>query len=207
LQAKIAGSRASIRRAATKGRKGEILSEYHGYWRVYRGHRRRRAGRERPDGATRDGTRAARDSVHRTPRDMTVSGDVMRRLAHHVCLKGILAQRVCLARLLTPKSVRGVCFRRAHVDRRPTELIQCAMKTVFRHRRTAAPPCTEDKDLSTYNTNLNHPPLRCRTATMIEAEGRHYRLRYPTTPHAHEKQVEFNAAPNGSVDSKRCFHS
>jgi dihydroorotase len=65
--------------------------------------------------------------------------------------------------------------------------------------------CLEDKDLETYNTNLKiNPPLRGRAdrEAMIEAlrDGTIDCIASDHAPHAaQEKQVEFDAAPPGSV--------
>jgi dihydroorotase len=132
-------------------------------------------------------------------------------------LKGIPAhsEEVCLARdLLILKSVRGAKFHAAHMSTKGSiELIRRAKEDGLPVTAETAPHylCLEDKDLSAYDTNKKiNPPLRGSVdrEAMIEAlkDGTIDCVASDHAPHAaHEKQVEFNAAPNGSVGLETMF--
>ncbi|HET6348574.1 MAG TPA: dihydroorotase [Candidatus Krumholzibacteria bacterium] len=223
-QAKIAGlARVYPVAAATRGRKGEILSEYHEL--VSAG-----AVAVSDDGSpvpTAD--MARRVMEYAAPlgipfiehcEDMSASADgVMHEGASSTRfgLKGIPAfsEEVCLARDLTVlKSVKGARFHGAHMSTRGSvALIRRAKEDNLAVTAETAPHylCLEDKDLATYNTNLKiNPPLRGEEdrLAMIEAlkDGTIDCIASDHAPHApHEKQVEFNAAPNGSVGLETMF--
>ena len=132
-------------------------------------------------------------------------------------MKGIPAfsEEACLARdLVVLKSVKGAKFHAAHMSTRGSiELIRRAKHDGLPVTAETAPHylCLEDKDLETYNTNLKiNPPLRGHEdrLAMIEAlkDGTMDCIASDHAPHAaHEKQVEFNAAPNGSVGLETMF--
>lgn len=223
-QAKIAGfARVYPIAAATKGRKGEILSEYHEL--VSAG-----AVAVTDDGAPVASAQMVRRVMeYAAPlgipfiehcEDMTASGDGVMHEGFYstmLGLKGIPAhsEEVCLARdLLILKSVRGAKFHAAHMSTKGSiELIRRAKEDGLSVTAETAPHylCLEDKDLSTYNTNLKiNPPLRGAEdrEAMIEAvkDGTIDCVASDHAPHAaHEKQVEFNAAPNGSVGLETMF--
>jgi dihydroorotase len=223
-QAKLAGyARVYPIASATKGRKGEILSEYHEL--VSAG-----AVAVTDDGAPVASAQMVRRVMeYAAPlgipfiehcEDMTASGDGVMHEGFYstkLGLKGIPAhsEEVCLARdLLILKSVRGAKFHGAHMSTRGSiELIRRAKEDGLPVTAETAPHylCLEDKDLSTYNTNLKiNPPLRGAEdrEAMIEAlkDGTIDCVASDHAPHAaHEKQVEFNAAPNGSVGLETMF--
>ena len=132
-------------------------------------------------------------------------------------LKGIPAfsEETCLARdLVILGSVKGARFHAAHMSTRGSvELIRRAKENGLPVTAETAPHylCLEDKDLESYNTNLKiNPPLRGEEdrLAMIEAlkDGTIDCIASDHAPHAaHEKQVEFNAAPNGSVGLETMF--
>lgn len=223
-QAKIAGfARVYPIASATKGRKGEILAEYHEL--VAAG----------AVAVTDDGSPvASADMVRRVMEyaaplgipfiehceDLSASGDGVMHEGFYstkLGLKGIPAhsEEVCLARdLLILKSVRGAKFHAAHMSTKGSiRLIRRAKEDGLPVTAETAPHylCLEDKDLNTYNTNLKiNPPLRGAEdrEAMIEAlkDGTIDCVASDHAPHAaHEKQVEFNAAPNGSVGLETMF--
>jgi dihydroorotase len=132
-------------------------------------------------------------------------------------LKGIPAfsEEVCLARdLLILRSVKDARYHAAHMSTRGSvELIRRAKESGLPVTAETAPHylCLIDRDLETYNTNLKiNPPLRGEEdrEAMIEAlkDGTIDCIASDHAPHAaHEKQVEFNAAPNGSVGLETLF--
>jgi len=223
-QAKIAGfARVYPIASATKGRKGEILSEYHEL--VSAG-----AVAVTDDGAPVASAQMVRRVMeYAAPlgipfiehcEDMTASGDGVMHEGFYstkLGLKGIPAhsEEVCLARdLLVLKSVRGAKFHAAHMSTKGSiELIRRAKEDGLPVTAETAPHylCLEDKDLSTYDTNKKiNPPLRGADdrEAMIEAlkDGTIDCVASDHAPHAaHEKQVEFNAAPNGSVGLETMF--
>jgi len=223
-QAKIAGrARVYPIAAATKGRKGEILSEYHEL--VGAG-----AVAVTDDGAP----VASADMVRRVMEyaaplgipfiehceDMAASGEGVMHEGFYstkLGLKGIPAhsEEVCLARdLLILQSVRGARYHAAHMSTcGSVALIRRAKEVGLPVTAETAPHylCLEDKDLVNYDTNLKiNPPLRGAEdrEAMIEAlkDGTIDCVASDHAPHAaHEKQVEFNAAPNGSVGLETMF--
>jgi dihydroorotase len=223
-QAKIAGfARVYPIASATKGRKGEILSEYHELFSAG-------AVAVTDDGAPVASAQMVRRVMeYAAPlgipfiehcEDMAASGDGVMHEGFYstkLGLKGIPAhsEEVCLARdLLVLKSVRGAKFHAAHMSTKGSiELIRRAKEDGLPVTAETAPHylCLEDKDLSTYNTNLKiNPPLRGAEdrEAMIEAlkDGTIDCVASDHAPHAaHEKQVEFNAAPNGSVGLETMF--
>jgi len=223
-QAKLAGlARVYPIAAATKGRKGEILSEYHEL--VEAG-----AVAVTDDGAPVPTAEMVRRVLeYAAPlgipfiehcEDMSASGEGVMHEGFYstkLGLKGIPAfsEEACLARdLVVLKSVKGARFHAAHMSTRGSiELIRRAKEDGLPVTAETAPHylCLEDKDLETYNTNLKiNPPLRGHEdrLAMIEAlkDGTMDCIASDHAPHAaHEKQVEFNAAPNGSVGLETMF--
>jgi dihydroorotase len=223
-QAKIAGmARVYPIAAATKGRKGEILSEYHEL--VDAG-----AVAITDDGSpVQTAEMARRVMEYAAPlgipfiehcEDMSATGDGVMHEGFYstkLGLKGIPAfsEEACLARdLVILKSVKGARFHAAHMSTRGSvELLRRAKADGLPVTAETAPHylCLEDKDLETYNTNLKiNPPLRGEEdrLAMIEAlkDGTIDCIASDHAPHAaHEKQVEFNAAPNGSVGLETMF--
>jgi dihydroorotase len=223
-QAKMAGfARVYPIASATKGRKGEILSEYHEL--VAAG-----AVAVTDDGAPVASAQMVRRVMeYAAPlgipfiehcEDMTASGDGVMHEGFYstkLGLKGIPAhsEEVCLARdLLILKSVRGAKFHGAHMSTKGSiALIRRAKEDGLPVTAETAPHylCLEDKDLSSYDTNKKiNPPLRGAEdrEAMIEAlkDGTIDCVASDHAPHAaHEKQVEFNAAPNGSVGLETMF--
>ncbi len=223
-QAKVAGrARVYPVAAATKGRKGEILSEYHEL--VAAG-----AVAVTDDGAP----VASAEMVRRVMEyaaplgipfiehceDMAASGEGVMHEGFYstkLGLKGIPAhsEEVCLARdLLILKSIRGARFHAAHMSTKGSiNLIRRAKEDGLPVTAETAPHylCLEDRDLVTYDTNKKiNPPLRGEEdrEAMIEAlkDGTIDCVASDHAPHAaHEKQVEFNAAPNGSVGLETMF--
>jgi len=223
-QARIAGlAKVYPIAAATLGRKGEVLSEYHEL--VDAG-----AVAVTDDGAP-VGTAAMARRVmeYAAPlgipfiehcEDMGSSGDgVMHEglYSTRLGLKGIPAhsEEVCLARdLIILGSVPGARYHAAHMSTRGSiEIIRRAKASGLPVTAETAPHylCLTDRDLSTYNTNLKiNPPIRAEEdrVAMIEAlkDGTIDCIASDHAPHAaHEKQVEFAAAPNGSVGLETMF--
>jgi dihydroorotase len=223
-QAKIAGlAKVYPIAAATRGRKGEMLTEYHEL--VAAG----------AVAVTDDGSPVGRADMARRVmeyaaplgipfiehcEDMAASGEGVMHEGFYstkLGLKGIPAysEEVCLARdLVILKSVRGARYHGAHMSTRGSvALIRRAKEDGLPVTAETAPHylCLEDKDLETYNTNLKiNPPLRSAEdrIAMIEAlkDGTIDCIASDHAPHAaHEKQVEFNAAPNGSVGLETMF--
>jgi dihydroorotase len=209
--------------AATKGRKGETLSEFHEL--VAAG-----AVAVTDDGAPVASAEMARRAMeYTTPlgipfiehcEDMAASGEGVMHEGFYstkLGLKGIPAhsEEVCLARdLLILKSVRGAKFHAAHMSTKGSiQLIRNAKADGLAVTAETAPHylCLEDKDLVDYDTNKKiNPPLRGEAdrEAMIEAlkDGTIDCIASDHAPHAaHEKQVEFNAAPNGSVGLETTF--
>lgn len=223
-QARIAGlARVYPIAAATKGRKGEILSEYHEL--VAAG-----AVAITDDGSPVPTAEMARRVMeYAAPlgipfiehcEDMSATGEGVMHEGFYstkLGLKGIPAfsEEACLARdLVIVKSVKGARFHAAHMSTRGSvSLIRRAKEDGLPVTAETAPHylCLEDKDLETYNTNLKiNPPLRAAEdrIAMIEAlkDGTMDCIASDHAPHAaHEKQVEFNAAPNGSVGLETMF--
>lgn len=223
-QARIAGlARVYPIAAATRGRKGEILSEYHEL--VAAG-----AVAITDDGSPVPTAEMARRVMeYAAPlgipfiehcEDMSATGEGVMHEGFYstkLGLKGIPAfsEEACLARdLVIVKSVKGARFHAAHMSTRGSvELIRRAKEDGLPVTAETAPHylCLEDKDLETYNTNLKiNPPLRGAEdrLAMIEAlkNGTMDCIASDHAPHAaHEKQVEFNAAPNGSVGLETMF--
>jgi dihydroorotase len=223
-QAKIAGmARVYPIAAATKGRKGETLSEYHEL--VEAG-----AVAITDDGSPVPTAEIVRRVMEYSAplgipfiehcEDMSATADGVMHEGFYstkLGLKGIPAfsEEACLARdLVVLKSVKGARFHGAHMSTRGSvELIRRAKEDGLAVTAETAPHylCLEDKDLETYNTNLKiNPPLRGEEdrLAMIEAlkNGTIDCIASDHAPHAaHEKQVEFNAAPNGSVGLETMF--
>jgi dihydroorotase len=209
--------------AATMGRRGETLSEYHEL--VGAG-----AVAVTDDGApVTTADMARRVMEYAAPlgipfiehcEDMTATGEGVMHEGFYstkLGLKGIPAfsEEVCLSRdLLILRSVKGARYHAAHMSTRGSaELIRRAKESGLPVTAETAPHylCLTDRDLETYDTNLKiSPPLRGdedRDA-MIEAlkDGTIDCIASDHAPHAaHEKQVEFNAAPNGSVGLETLF--
>jgi dihydroorotase len=223
-QARVAGlARVYPIAAATKGRKGEILSEYHEL--VSAG-----AVAVTDDGSPVPTAEMARRVMeYAAPlgipfiehcEDMSATGEGVMHEGFYstkLGLKGIPAfsEETCLARdLVILKSVKGARFHAAHMSTRGSvQLLRRAKEDGLPVTAETAPHylCLEDKDLETYNTNLKiSPPLRGEEdrLAMIEAlkDGTIDCIASDHAPHAaHEKQVEFNAAPNGSVGLETMF--
>ena len=223
-QAKIAGmARVYPIAAATKGRKGEILSEYHEL--VDAG-----AVAVTDDGSPVPTAEMVRRVMEYSAplgipfiehcEDMSATGDGVMHEGFYstkLGLKGIPAfsEETCLARdLVILSSVQGARYHAAHMSTcGSVELIRRAKELGLPVTAETAPHylCLEDKDLETYNTNLKiNPPLRGEEdrLAMIEAlkDGTIDCIASDHAPHAaHEKQVEFNAAPNGSVGLETMF--
>jgi dihydroorotase len=223
-QARIAGlARVYPIAAATRGRKGEILSEYHEL--VEAG-----AVAVTDDGSPVPTAEIARRVMeYAAPlgipfiehcEDMSATGDGVMHEGFYstkLGLKGIPAfsEEACLARdLVILKSVKNARYHAAHMSTRGSvELIRRAKADGLPVTAETAPHylCLEDRDLETYNTNLKiNPPLRGEAdrLAMIEAlkDGTIDCIASDHAPHAaHEKQVEFNAAPNGSVGLETMF--
>jgi len=209
--------------AATMGRKGEVLSEYHEL--VGAG-----AVAVTDDGApVATADMARRVMEYSAPlgipfiehcEDMTATGEGVMHEGFYstkLGLKGIPAfsEEVCLSRdLLILSSVKGARYHAAHMSTRGSvELIRRAKEAGLPVTAETAPHylCLTDGDLETYNTNFKiSPPLRGEADrdAMIEAlkDGTIDCIASDHAPHAaHEKQVEFNAAPNGSVGLETLF--
>jgi dihydroorotase len=173
-QARIAGlARVYPIAAATKGRKGEILSEYHEL--VAAG-----AVAITDDGSPVPTAEMARRVMeYAAPlgipfiehcEDMSATGEGVMHEGFYstkLGLKGIPAfsEEACLARdLVIVKSVKGARFHAAHMSTRGSvALIRRAKEDGLPVTAETAPHylCLEDKDLETYNTNLKiNPPLR-----------------------------------------------
>jgi dihydroorotase len=223
-QAKLAGfARVYPVAAATVGRKGEILSEYHEL--VGAG-----AVAVTDDGSPVASAEMARRVMeYAAPlgipfiehcEDMAATGEGVMHEGFYstkLGLKGVPAhsEEVCLSRdLLILKSIRGAKFHAAHMSTKGSiQLIRRAKAEGLPVTAETAPHylCLEDKDLVSYDTNLKiNPPLRASEdrEAMIEAlkDGTVDCVASDHAPHAaHEKQVEFNAAPNGSVGLETTF--
>jgi dihydroorotase len=223
-QARIAGAaRVYPIAAATKGRRGEQLTEYHEL--VDAG-----AVAVSDDGAP----VADADMVRRVfeysadagipliehCEDMSASGTgVMNEgfYSTRLGLKGIPAysEVLCLARdIIVLEHIKGARLHAAHMSAKGSvELIRRAKEKGLAVTAETAPHylCLEDKDLATYNTHLKiNPPLRGAEdrAAMIEAlkDGTIDCIASDHAPHAaQEKQVEFDAAPPGSVGLETMF--
>lgn len=132
-------------------------------------------------------------------------------------LQGIPAysEEICLGRdLIILETVPGARFHGAHMSTRGSiELLRRAKEKGLPVTAETAPHyiCLEDKDLSTYNTNLKiNPPLRTAEdrEAMIEAlkDGTIDCIASDHAPHAlQDKEVEFAAAPPGSVGLETTF--
>jgi dihydroorotase len=223
-QARIAGAaKVYPIAAATKGRKGEQLTEYH----------------ELVDAGavavSDDGSPVAdADMVRRVLEysadagipliehceDMSASGSgVMNEgfYSTRLGLKGTPAysEVLCLARdIIVLEHIRGARLHAAHMSAKGSVgLIRRAKEKGLPVTAETAPHylCLEDKDLATYNTHLKiNPPLRGGEdrAAMIEAlkDGTIDCIASDHAPHAaQEKQVEFDAAPPGSVGLETMF--
>jgi dihydroorotase len=223
-QAKIAGlAKVYPIAAATVGRKGEVLAEYHDL--VDAG-----AVAVSDDGSPVGTADMARRVMEYTVplgipfvehcEDMCASGDGVMYEGFYstkLGLKGIPAhsEEVCLARdLLILRSVKGAKYHGAHMSTKGSiELIRRAKADGLSVTAETAPHylCLEDKDLCDYDTNKKiNPPLRGEQdrIAMIEAlkDGTIDCVASDHAPHAaHEKQVEFAAAPNGSVGLETMF--
>jgi dihydroorotase len=223
-QARVAGfARVYPVATATQGRRGELLSEYHEL--VAAG-----AVAVSDDGSpVRSADMARRVMEYAAPlgipfiehcEDMAATGEGVMHEGFYstkLGLKGIPAhsEEVCLARdLIILRSVRGAKYHAAHMSTRGSvALIRRAKEEGLPVTAETAPHyfCLEDKDLTTYDTNLKiNPPLRGAEdrEAMIEAlkDGTIDCIASDHAPHAaHEKQVEFNAAPNGSVGLETMF--
>ncbi|HEX5133695.1 MAG TPA: dihydroorotase [Candidatus Krumholzibacteria bacterium] len=223
-QAKIAGlAKVYPIAAATIGRKGEVLSEYHDL--VDAG-----AVAVSDDGAPVGTADMARRVMEYTVplgipfvehcEDMCASGDGVMHEGFHstqLGLKGIPAhsEEVCLARdLIILGSVKGAKYHAAHMSTGGSvELIRRAKNDGLSVTAETAPHylCLEDKDLVTYDTNKKiNPPLRgaADREAMLEGikDGTIDCIASDHAPHAaNEKQVEFAAAPNGSVGLETMF--
>ena len=152
--------------------------------------------------------------------DMSVSGDGVMNEGFYstkLGLKGIPAfsEEVCLARdLIVLKSVPKARFHGAHMSSKGSvELLRAAKKKGLPVTAETAPHylCLEDRDLETYNTSLKiNPPLRGAEdrEAIIEGlkDGTLDCIASDHAPHApQEKQVEFDAAPPGSVGLETTF--
>jgi len=124
------------------------------------------------------------------------------------------SEEVCLARDLIILESVPAKYHAAHMSTRGSvELLRQAKAKGLPVTAETAPHyiCLEDKDLESYNTNLKiNPPLRGADdqAAIIEAlkDGTLDCIASDHAPHAaHEKQVEFEAAPPGSVGLETTF--
>lgn len=223
-QARISGlARVYPIAAATKGRRGETLTEYHEL--VDAG-----AVAVSDDGSPVATAGMARRVMEYAAQigvpliehceDMSASGDgVMHEgaMSTRLGLTGIPAysEEICLSRdLIVLESVPGARFHAAHMSTRGSvELLRRAKEKGLPVTAETAPHylCLEDKDLHTYNTNLRiNPPLREAEdrLALIEAlkDGTIDCVASDHAPHAHQdKQVEFDAAPPGSVGLETMF--
>ncbi len=223
-QAKFAGlAKVYPIAAATVGRKGDVLAEYHDL--VDAG-----AVAVSDDGAPVGSADMARRVMEYTVplgipfvehcEDMCASGDGVMNEGFYstkLGLRGIPAhsEEICLARdLLILRSVKGAKYHGAHMSTKGSiELIRRAKEDGLSVTAETAPHylCLEDKDLVDYDTNKKiNPPLRGAEdrEAMIEAikDGTIDCVASDHAPHAaHEKQVEFSAAPNGSVGLETTF--
>jgi dihydroorotase len=223
-QAKIAGlAKVYPIAAATRGRQGGQLTEYYEL---------REAGAV---AVSDDGSPVANADMARRVleyagcaglpliehcEDMAASGDGVMNEGYYstrLGLKGIPAysEVLCLARdVIILEYVPGARLHAAHMSARGSvEVIRRAKDKGLAVTAETAPHylCLEDKDLETYNTHLKiNPPLRgsADREAMIAAlkDGTIDCIASDHAPHAaQEKQVEFDAAPPGSVGLETTF--
>ena len=223
-QAKIAGmARVYPIAAATRGRAGKQLTEYHEL--VDAG-----AVAVSDDGSPVDNADMARRVLEYSGdagvpliehcEDMAASGDGVMNEGFYstkLGLKGIPAysETLCLARdIIILEHVPRARLHAAHMSAKGSvELIRRAKEKGLAVTGETAPHylCLEDKDLETYNTSMKiNPPLRGAEdrEVMIEAlkDGTIDCVASDHAPHApQEKQVEFDAAPPGSVGLETMF--
>jgi dihydroorotase len=217
-QAKIAGlAKVYPIAAATKGREGKQLTEYHELFDAG-------AVAVSDDGSPVANAYMARRVLEYSGdvgipliehcEDMSASGDGVMNEGFYstkLGLKGIPAhsEELCLARdLIILESVPRAKLHAAHMSTKGSvELLRRAKEKGLPVTAETAPHylCLEDRDLETYNTNLKiNPPLRgaADREAMIAGikDGTIDCIASDHAPHAaQEKQVEFDAAPPGSV--------
>jgi dihydroorotase len=216
-QARIAGfAKVYPVAAATMGRKGEKLSEYHEL--VDAG-----AVAVSDDGAPIANAGMARRVLEYAGHcgvplvehceDMSASGYGVMHEGYYSTKLGLAgvpaySEEICLARdLLVLESVRAK-YHAAHVSTAgAVDLLRQAKRKGLPVTAETAPHyiCLEDKDLETYNTSLKiNPPLRSSEdrEAIIEGlkDGTLDCIASDHAPHAaQEKQVEFEQAPPGSI--------
>jgi dihydroorotase len=223
-QARFAGrARVYPIAAATRGRRGEELTEY--FELVAAG-----AVAVSDDGAP----VANADMVRRVLEyagavgipliehceDMSASGQGVMNEGFYstkLGLKGIpsYSEELCLARdIIILQSVPGARLHAAHMSTGGSvELLRRAKEKGLAVTAETAPHylCLEDKDLEAYNTSLKiNPPLRTAAdrEALIEGlkDGTIDCIASDHAPHAaQEKQVEFDMAPSGSVGLETMF--
>ncbi len=223
-QAKIAGlCRVYPIAAATRGRKGEQLAEYHELFDAG-------AVAVSDDGSPVPNAEMTRRVFEYSGdvgipliehcEDMAASGDGVMNEGFYstkLGLKGIPAysEELCLARdLIILETVPKAKLHAAHMSTKGSvEILRRAKEKGLRVTAETAPHyiCLEDKDLETYDTSLKiNPPLRGAEdrEALIEAlkDGTIDCIASDHAPHAaQEKQVEFDSAPPGSVGLETMF--
>jgi dihydroorotase len=222
-QARIAGfAKVYPVAAATVGRKGEKLTEYH----------------ELVDAGaiavSDDGTPVANAGMVRRVleyaghcgiplaehcEDMTASGDGVMHEGFYSTKLGLAgvpaySEEICLARDLLVLEAVNARFHASHISTRgAVELLRQAKRKGLPVTAETAPHyiALEDKDLETYNTSLKiNPPLRGAEdrEAIIEGlkDGTLDCIASDHAPHAaQEKQVEFQYAPPGSIGLETTF--
>ena len=202
--------------AATVGRKGETLAEYHEL--VDAG-----AVAVSDDGAPVPNAGMVRRVLELAGHcgvpfaehceDMSASGYGVMHEGYYstkLGLPGVPAhsEEVCLARDLLVLEAVSSRYHASHISSRGSvELLREAKRKGLPATAETAPHyiCLEDKDLETYNTNFKiNPPLRGATdrEAIIEGikDGTLDCIASDHAPHApQEKQVEFEYAPPGSI--------
>jgi dihydroorotase len=208
--------------AATKGRKGEQLSEYHDL--VEAG-----AVAVSDDGSPVPTAQVARRVMEYTSNfgipfiehceDVTATaGGVMHEgyYSTRLGLRGIPAysEEICLARDLLILRTVSTKYHAAHLSSRGSvELVREAKKRGLPVTSETAPHylCLEDKDLQEFNTCLRiNPPIRGveDREAIIEGlkDGTIDCIASDHAPHAaQEKQVEFDQAPPGAIGLETTF--
>ncbi|UCG51180.1 MAG: dihydroorotase [Candidatus Latescibacterota bacterium] len=208
--------------AATKGRKGERLSEYHDL--VEAG-----AVAVSDDGSPVPTAQVARRVMEYSSNfgipfiehceDLTATADGVMHEGYYstkLGLRGIPAysEEICLARDLLILRTVPTKYHAAHLSTKGSvELVSEAKKRGLPVTSETAPHylCLEDKDLTGFNTCLRiNPPIRGADdrEALIEAlkDGTIDCIASDHAPHAaQEKQVEFDEAPPGAIGLETTF--
>ena len=208
--------------AATKGRKGEVLSEYHGL--VEAG-----AVAVSDDGSPVASAQMARRVMEYSSKfgipfiehceDVSVTaGGVMHEgyYSTKLGLPGVPAysEEICLARDLLILRTTSAKFHAAHLSSRGSvDLIREAKRHGISVTAETAPHylCLEDRHLETFNTAMKiNPPIRAAEdrEALIEGlkDGTIDCVASDHAPHApQEKQVEFEEAPPGAIGLETTF--